>query len=57
MKGVGLNEDDDSFEEAIKAVNTSLTRTSIPDEVKAILEDPKVAKPEVVLLFLTVFYF
>lgn len=43
----GLNDNDDVFEEALKAVNTALVRTSTPEEVKAILDDPKAAKPEV----------
>ncbi|CAL8097439.1 unnamed protein product [Orchesella dallaii] len=46
LRSVGLEDMDDSFEEALKAVNTAILRTTVPDEVKAILEDAKTSKPE-----------
>ncbi len=38
--GNGL-EEEENFEEALKAVNTALEHTRIPSEVTAILADPK----------------
>ena len=38
--GIGL-EDEENFEEALRAVNTALEHTSIPTNVTAILSDPK----------------
>eukprot|EP00039_Didymoeca_costata_P019594 m.338180 g.338180 ORF g.338180 m.338180 type:complete len:531 (+) comp18331_c0_seq1:109-1701(+) len=34
----GINEDEENFDEALKAVNTALNHPEIPDEVKEILE-------------------
>ncbi|ODN03883.1 putative protein-activating enzyme E1 regulatory subunit [Orchesella cincta] len=45
-RSLGLDDSDDSFEEAVKAVNTAVMRTTVPDEVKSILDDPKTSKPE-----------
>jgi hypothetical protein len=47
LRGFELNDDDDSFKESMRSLNSALTRTCISSEVKAILDDPKVAKPEV----------
>lgn len=36
----GIQEDEENFEEAMKAVNTALSNQSIPSSVKEILDHP-----------------
>lgn len=37
----GVPEDEENFDEAAAAVNVAIAPTKIPDEVKAIMEDPR----------------
>lgn len=54
MNDIGLNDNDDGFEETIRAVNTALNRTRIPGNVQAILDDAKVVgQPEVFTFVIT----
>jgi len=41
-----LHQDDDSYEEALKAVTTVVQRAKISAEVQAILDDSKISRPE-----------
>jgi hypothetical protein len=47
LRQIGLTERDEEFDEVLKSVNTALTPSSVGSDVKAILDDPKVTKPEV----------
>jgi len=47
LRDLGLTEQDELFDEALKAVNTALTSTKLPHDIEVILSDPKAAKLEV----------
>jgi len=48
LHSLGLTENDESFEETVKAVNTALSETKIPNTVQEILNDPKASAPQVI---------